>query len=592
MMLAKSKFSDALLFIVPAAVLLLLYSVYDFSLQSIVTFAIYTVLGLISFIACLFCSGNIKKLLIPFAVFEATYLSVYTISISMHLNTSWFDFSKGVAFSLIVFSLVMELKLLISGSIKIKILSHVLLWLLIFVSLFLPMVVICYLIATGSLISSDIILALAQTNATEGQEFFISNFNSKWVISFAVLIAVITINFYLFAFSTPDITTEKKSILLSCVAVGIISVFLALPRMDYLPFSVIKVTSKQLDNFDRYKKQKQERLDKLAKLSSLKLRDQNPGNLYVLVIGESQNRDRMHAYGYERENTPKLDLRIKDPNTILFKNSYSSWPQTVQALSYALTQSNQYQNTNVADGYSLMEIARASGFTTYWMSNQRKFGVYETPITVIASTADHEVWTNGSSKMEGVFFDEELLNRFPELDDRRNNFVVIHLMGSHQKYDKRLPSAFKKFNGTTVNEDDYDNTILYTDYVLDRIYEKVSSYPSFKALIYMSDHGEDPNIVGGHDPVNVNSKMLRIPLTISFSDEYVKHNGRIVSELKRNKDKYWSNDLLFETVVSVIGIEGIPDFKSEYSLASTDYLFDKKDVLTMGGKEPIEKYEK
>ena len=60
---------------------------------------------------------------------------------------------------------------------------------------------ICYLVATGSLISSDIILALAQTNASEGKEFFNANFNFRWVISFVVLVAVYFINYHAFNYT-------------------------------------------------------------------------------------------------------------------------------------------------------------------------------------------------------------------------------------------------------------------------------------------------------------------------------------------------------------------------------------------------------
>lgn len=90
--------------------------------------------------------------------------------------------------------------------------------------------------------------------------------------------------------------------------VMIVSVFLALPRMDYLPYAVVKVTSRQLDNFESYKKQKGARLEKLKALTSLKL-DNNlndDGNLFILVIGESETRDRMGAYGFNRDNTPNL----------------------------------------------------------------------------------------------------------------------------------------------------------------------------------------------------------------------------------------------------------------------------------------------
>ena len=239
-----------------------------------------------------------------------------------------------------------------------------------------------------------------------------------------------------------------------------------------------------------------------------------------------------------------------------------------------------------------MEIAKAAGYTTYWLSNQRKFGVYETPITVVASTADHEIWTNGSAKMEGVFFDEELLNRFPRIDPKKNNFIVIHLMGSHQKYEKRLPSEYKVFHGDDDINDYYDDTVLYTDHIVSEIYKKAKSYSSFMGMMYLSDHGEDPHIIGGHDPVNVNAQMLRIPAVVYVSDNYISRCKDIYSNLEANRDRYWSNDLLYELMVSLLRIEGAPHFNLKLDIASKEYSLDKNDVLTMYGKKHVTEYEK
>ena len=460
---------------------------------------------------------------------------------------------------------------------------------------------ICYYVATGSLISSDIILALAQTNGSEGREFFVSNFNIKWVISFVILVVIVAVNYILLnriGAGANGIESNKRSSTLQfalfSLFVMVVSVFLALPRMDYLPYAVVKVTSRQLDNFDAYKKQKGARLEKLKTLTSLKL-DNNlnaDGNLFVLVIGESETRDRMGVYGFNRDNTPNLSKESESLNTVLFKNAYASWPQTVQVLSYALTQANQYSSIETVDAFSIMEIAKAAGYTTYWLSNQRKFGVYETPITVVASTADKEIWTNGSAKMEGVFFDEELLNRFPKIDPKKNNFIVIHLMGSHQKYEKRLPSEYMVFKGDDENNDYYDDTVLYTDHIVSEIYKKSKSYSSFMGMVYLSDHGEDPHVVGGHDPVNVNAQMLRIPAVVYLSDNYINRCKSIYANLKANSENYWSNDLLYELMVSLLGIEGAPNFDPKLDIASDKYDLDKNSVLTMYGKKHVIEYEK
>ena len=611
------------------AITVILYFVNDLSLQSMLAFTTYSILGLF----CLWSSFHLcksKNLIIAFLFFEITYLSVYVLSISLSLNTSLFDFIKGVAFSFVVFSLLACVKFVfnritnrssstntsstdscssyscssnscLKSSNLSKHLLSILYFVLVFIGLFFPLLMICYYVATGSLISSDIILALAQTNGSEGKEFFVSNFNVMWVVSFVILVVIVAVNYILLnrvcavsKSAESDKQSSKLQFALFSLFVMIVSVFLALPRMDYLPYAVVKVTSRQLDNFDAYKKQKGARLEKLKTLTSLKL-DNNlnaDGNLFVLVIGESETRDRMGVYGFNRDNTPNLSKESESLNTVLFKNAYASWPQTVQVLSYALTQANQYSSIETVDAFSIMEIAKAAGYTTYWLSNQRKFGVYETPITVVASTADKEIWTNGSAKMEGVFFDEELLNRFPKIDPKKNNFIVIHLMGSHQKYEKRLPSEYKVFKGDDENNDYYDDTVLYTDHIVSEIYKKAKSYSSFMGMVYLSDHGEDPHIVGGHDPVNVNAQMLRIPAVVYFSDNYINRCKNIYTNLKANSDNYWSNDLLYELMVSLLRIEGAPNFNLKLDIASDKYDLDKNSVMTMYGKKHVTEYEK
>lgn len=590
--MAKSQKSLKVLLslIIPLIVFAVLFSVYDFSLQSYVTFAIYTLLGLVAAVSIFKLVSAPKRLYFPFIVFETTYLSVYGISFLLHLNTSLFDFVKGVAFSFIAFATVASTKVAIPFIRKRSFyqLGKILFALILFIAVALPLIMICYLVATGSLISSDIILALAQTNASEGKEFFNANFNFRWVISFVVLVAVYFINYHAFNY-TIHCKEDKGLNLFSLILVMYVSVFFALPRMDYLPFSVIKITSRQLDNFDAYKQQKGQRLEKLSKLKALKLCDEFNDNrsLFVLVIGESETRDRMQAYGFKRSNTPKLIQRLQNPHNILFKNAFSSWPQTVQALSYALTQANQYNHIDTVDAYSLIEMARASDFDTYWLSNQRKYGVYETPITVVASTAHNEIWTNGSAKMEGVFFDQELVNQFPKIKMDRNTLIVIHLMGSHQKYQKRLPKDFMIFKGDDEDNDYYDDTILYTDYIVDEIYKKASQSKYFKALVYVSDHGEDPHLVGGHDPLNVTRQMLQVPLTVYLSDSFVEQRPHAYEALIENSDKYWSNDLTFDLMMGLMGLEGVPSYDPKYDLSSKSYDLKPEEVLTMYGKKRV-----
>ena len=581
------------LFGIPFVVLSTLYYVYDFSLNSVVTAVIYSVLALGCLLAVIVTFKLNKTALRGMATVAITYLSVYLVALKMNLNTTPMEYLKGVIFTVLAIAFITFFRcvLLPKKDCAFYTLRKVLFVIIAFITLFLPLLLLCYLIATNSLISSDIIIALAQTNGAEGAEFFVSNVNYKWLLALLFLIAVIYINCKAYE----NLTCDPKAKVTTSFSIAIIligSIFLAIPRIDYLPFAVVKVTSRQLDNFALYKQQKGVRLQKLSTLTSLKL---NPdvdkdGNLFVLVIGESQSASHIQAYGYQKATTPKLVERLKEPNHLLFNNVFSSWPQTVQALSYALTNANQYNQVEVSDAYSLIEIARAVGFDTYWLSNQRKYGMYETPITVISSTANHEIWTNGSAKMEGVFFDEELVNRLPKVDPNKNTLIIIHLMGSHQKYEKRVPKEFRQFTGADEVVASYDNSILYTDYVVDEIYNKAKKNPAFKALVYFSDHGEEPHVVGGHDPVNVTYQMLKVPLFVYLSDSYRKNHLNLFESLKSNEHKYFSNDLIFDLMVSLMRIEGVPNFEESLNLCSKKYRLDKASTLTMYGKKHINEF--
>lgn len=581
------------LFGIPFVVLSTLYYVYDFSLNSVVTAVIYSVLALGCLLAVIVTFKLNKTALRGMATVAITYLSVYLVALKMNLNTTPMEYLKGVIFTVLAIAFITFFRcvLLPKKDCAFYTLRKVLFVIIAFITLFLPLLLLCYLIATNSLISSDIIIALAQTNGAEGAEFFVSNVNYKWLLALLFLIAVIYINCKAYE----NLTCDPKAKVTTSFSIAIIligSIFLAIPRIDYLPFAVVKVTSRQLDNFALYKQQKGVRLQKLSTLTSLKL---NPdvdkdGNLFVLVIGESQSASHIQAYGYQKATTPKLVERLKEPNHLLFNNVFSSWPQTVQALSYALTNANQYNQVEVSDAYSLIEIARAVDFDTYWLSNQRKYGMYETPITVISSTANHEIWTNGSAKMEGVFFDEELVNRLPKVDPNKNTLIIIHLMGSHQKYEKRVPKEFRQFTGADEVVASYDNSILYTDYVVDEIYNKAKKNPAFKALVYFSDHGEEPHVVGGHDPVNVTYQMLKVPLFVYLSDSYRKNHLNLFESLKSNEHKYFSNDLIFDLMVSLMRIEGVPNFEESLNLSSKKYRLDKASTLTMYGKKHINEF--
>jgi glucan phosphoethanolaminetransferase (alkaline phosphatase superfamily) len=71
------------------------------------------------------------------------------------------------------------------------------------------------------------------------------------------------------------------------------------------------------------------------------------------------------------------------------------------------------------------------------------------------------------------------------IDLNKPNLIVLHQRGSHSPFNKQYPENYDKF------ESDYDNSVLYTDFVLAGIYEYLkTNSPIETYLIFTSDHGE------------------------------------------------------------------------------------------------------
>ena len=167
-----------------------------------------------------------------------------------------------------------------------------------------------------------------------------------------------------------------------------------------------------------------------------------PDGVYILIIGESETRDHMGVYGYERDNTPFQSQAIQDEHYTFFNHVYSSYTQTVQTLTYALSEKNQYNDIPLIQAYSIIDMARAAGFKTTWISNQSRFGIWDTPIGAIGSACDDQHWMNDyiGTGVQTKDYDDILIPELKKVDpNNRRQLIVLHLMGSHVSYWDRYP---------------------------------------------------------------------------------------------------------------------------------------------------------
>ena len=447
-----------------------------------------------------------------------------------------------------------------------------------------------YFIATKQLLTSDIILAFAQTNSDESTEYFKAHADIYWALAFVfclVLLALFLRSLKLCRFSECRSFKGRFEYGILLFVLSIYELVNVIPSVPYLATSVLKITGSQLEQYARYSQQTDSRAERLSSIGGISCKKGYAG-IYMLVIGESANRDHMQIYGYKRSNTPFMYELLKKKNSFMFENSYSSFPQTVPSVTYALTGKNQYNGADLVDSYSILEVARKAGFEIYWLSNQRKIGVYETPISVISSAADHEIWLNNTAKMYSLFHDEQLVNHFPDLLNKKNVLIVVHVMGSHARYEERTPDGVKVYSGSSDKRiDDYDSSILYTDFVISGLYKKIKDLPQFKAMIYFSDHTDAVDQGLSHDASNFVWPMTYIPFYMAFSPTYEKAYPDTFEILQKHKTYYFTNDLIFNTLMGIMHIQANDCYEPENDLTSPAYDDNQSRFMTLYGKKKI-----
>lgn len=303
----------------------------------------------------------------------------------------------------------------------------------------------------------------------------------------------------------------------------------------------------------------------------------------ILVIGESANRDHMKAFneGYPEETTPWLSENKEEDGFYLFKNAYSNFPQTVRSLSMYLTNKNQYTEGENTDVVNIIDIARKVGYKTYWFSNQGRTGESNSSATFVGSGADEAVWTEVSGG-DAI----QLLGLLKKIPKQGKNFIVLHLKGSHIRYENRVPKEFAKQSGRKnhTKKEWYDTSVLYTDYVLKSVYEYGKKHLNLQAMIYCSDHGE--NLKYGHTTAYFSFDMVRIPMFVYLSEKYRNIYPDKAKNLNNNKDAIFTNDLMFDTVC---GIMNLPNnfYKRKYDLSDEQYDLPLEAAVTNHGKTKI-----
>lgn len=321
--------------------------------------------------------------------------------------------------------------------------------------------------------------------------------------------------------------------------------------------------------------------------------------IYVLVLGETSRKESWQLNGYTRKTNPKLS---QQENLVNFTNFISLSSATRSSIPMMLTRKSDkaVYRYDFAEK-SVISAFREAGFKTYWLSTQQKIGVYDTSTSVYAKEADEIHFLNKTGYTNAGEYDDVLIPLFNKIveNPEKKRLIVIHTLGSHYNYVHRYPSSFAKFkpdlsslNNYSLQElkykkelrNSYDNSIIFTDYVLNSLIQILKSQTEVRSfLLYSSDHGEDlfdkKCLKSGHGLET--ARNFEIAGFAWYSDKFENQSPEKVKYLKDNKDRKINQTSIFPSLIDAADIS-IPNDSLSRSILKN---FKNYPRLVMGGRD-------
>ena len=451
-----------------------------------------------------------------------------------------------------------------------------------------------YWVTHRSVLSSEILVAIWQTNPQEAIEYLSVQGEGLIALLTGTVLGLVALSVRV-VMHRQTLAVHHPRLGLALLVAIIVAAFSALKTQGNLTLGIFDGARETVKMLDGFKKEVEKRQALVARLPDMT--QKGDSGLFVVVIGESHTRDRMSAFDYARDTTPWLRSQRANNQFVFLENAYSNFPNTVYSLSQALTAKSQYDDRTLEESPSILEILNAAGFETWWISTQVQFGTWDTPVSVIANFADHQRWLSGQIDERGhtKVLDDALvaeLAKIPVANKKR--MVFLHMTGTHTNYKRRYPPTFERWAIQDENDRDsdrenaYDNAMLYNDHVWQSIYEVLQKRSDFCALLVTSDHGEEATL-GMHTPDRelFTWSMVRIPTWVHFSESYGKNHPDRVEVLRSNASKPWTNDLLFEALLGLTGVTGHAFHTEENDILSSKFNRPWETLRTIHGRLPL-----
>ena len=299
------------------------------------------------------------------------------------------------------------------------------------------------------------------------------------------------------------------------------------------------------------------------KLPDGKITD-NEKAVVVLVIGESARKANFQLYGYKRQNNPLLS---KQEGLKVYEATSCATYTTAGTKAILEPQDS-------GDLYELLpNYAFRTGVDVAWRTSN--WG--EPPIHIDEYITDDELAKQYPDARKG--YDEILYQGLRErIESSKKNkvLIVLHTSTSHgPNYTKKYPKEFEAFKPVAKNVEEgqkdvsklinaYDNTILYTDFLLDGLINTLRAMTDWhSAMVFISDHGESlgENKMFMHGlPMNLAPKVqYEIPFLVWTSEGFRDYKAK--DELPAVLEQHY----IFHSVLNLLSIDS-PAYDKEFDI--------------------------
>lgn len=290
--------------------------------------------------------------------------------------------------------------------------------------------------------------------------------------------------------------------------------------------------------------------------------------LVVLVVGETARAQNFSLNGYARVTNPRLAAApIVD-----FPHVSACGTSTATSLPCMFSPFGRagYSKDSARSHENLLDVLARVGVDVRWDDNNSGCKGVCDRLPMQRESRRRERLLCGD---EGCYDDVLLSALRAQLDSLTGDaFVVLHQNGSHgPAYHERTPPAFKRFAPECTRADvehcereaivnAYDNTILYTDFVLSRLIALLESASGRfdVAMLYVSDHGESLGEGGlylhGLPWMLAPREQTHVPMLVWLSDGFSTGRGIDRACLEQRRNESHSHDHLFHSVLGLFDV--------------------------------------